>query len=768
VQIPLDYYRILGLPIQVTDEQMAQAYQDRCVQLPHREYSLYAITGRKQLLTQAYDILRDSETRKEYNSNFFSSSHSAASLTENRESEVKLETKEETYRSEEPSLEPYTPTIEVEDNLIVGVLVILQELGEYELVLKIAQPYLDGHKTLQDIAKTTDELQLSWQDLILTIVLTYIELGREQWQQGEYDLAGISQEKGYNLLQEDKVFLDLQQDLKTELNKLRPYRILELLEEPETKTAERKKGLMLLEQMLDDRQGIEGKKSDNSGLDLDDFLRFIQQIRLYLTVKEQQELFEKEANRPSLAASYLAVYALIARGFVERNPELIVRAKNILISLTNRQDVFLEQAICALLLGQTDEADFALAQSREEEIIAFIKEHSQGSSDLLPGLCLYTEKWLQTEVFSQFRDLNEQSNSLKEYFANSKVQNYLEQLSFTDQEEQYTNFSEEVNRMNWEENKEQEGEEFLTESDYDPWQSQSSYDQEEWKSNLELDQDESDNFPLSSLPKLEQETDTESYSDSNVLTVAKRDTEQPLNSDLISFSNFLTSSNPPAPSSENTHQKFSTWKSKLDAKIREKRSHKHVSDRLGNQTIITFVILILLGIFLFIVYNFISNKKPELLNLKISEPPVDILLESPNDNLDNLGEEKNLDNEIALQIVEKWLNAKSKATGPDYEIDQLNQILANPLLDTWRSRAVSLQKENAYRRYEHSAVIESVKLNPNNSNQAIIIAQVKENAKYYQNGRLSTPQSYQENLQVQYDLIKQDNRWLIKDIKVLK
>ncbi len=768
MQIPLDYYRILGLSIQVTDDLMAQAYQDRCLQLPHREYSLYAIATRKQLLTQAYDLLRDPDKRKEYNSNFFSSNYSGVSLTQVPESDISLETEEESSPIEESVDRPYTPTIEVEDNLIVGVLVILQELGEYELVLKLAQPYLDGQKTLQEIAKTTDELHLLWQDLILTVVLTYVELGREQWQQGEYDLAGISQEKGYNLLKEEQLFLNLQQDLKIELDKLRPYRILELLEQPEGKRAERKKGLMLLEQMLDERQGIEGKKSDNSGLNLDDFLRFIQQIRLYLTVKEQQELFEKEANRPSLAASYLAVYALIARGFVERNPELIVRAKNILISLTNRQDVFLEQAICALLLGQTDEADFALAQSGEAEVIAFIQEHSQGSSDLLPGLCLYTEKWLQTEVFTQFRDLNEQSNSLKEYFANSKVQNYLEQLSLTEQSEQYEDFAGEINQINWGRNKEKEGEKIGDESYSATWQSQSGYEWEEWKPDSELVQDDNATFPPSSFSKLEEETDTESYANSNVLTVAKRDTEQTLNSDLISYSNLLTSSTPPVDNPENTHQKFSSWKSKLDAKIREKRSHKHISDRLGNQTIITFVILVLLGIFLFIFYNFILNKKQELLNLKISEPPVDIILESPNDNLDTFVEEKNLDNEIALQIVEKWLNAKSKATGPDYEIDQLNQILANPLLDTWRSRAVFLQKQNAYRRYEHNIVIQSVKVNPRNPSQALIVAQIKENAKYYQNGRLSNAQSYQENLKVQYDLIKQNNRWLIKDIKVLK
>jgi len=49
----LDYYRILGLPIQASAEQLQQAYRDRTLQLPRREYSETAIMARKQLLEAA-------------------------------------------------------------------------------------------------------------------------------------------------------------------------------------------------------------------------------------------------------------------------------------------------------------------------------------------------------------------------------------------------------------------------------------------------------------------------------------------------------------------------------------------------------------------------------------------------------------------------------------------------------------------------------------------------------------------------------------------
>ena len=67
MRIPLDYYRILGIPLQVTEEQISQSYQDRLVQLPRREYSEVAIASRKELLDRAYSVLSDAEQRAEYN-----------------------------------------------------------------------------------------------------------------------------------------------------------------------------------------------------------------------------------------------------------------------------------------------------------------------------------------------------------------------------------------------------------------------------------------------------------------------------------------------------------------------------------------------------------------------------------------------------------------------------------------------------------------------------------------------------------------------------
>ena len=63
MRIPLDYYRILGIFPQATDEQLRQAYRDRQVQLPRREYSANAIAGRKKLLEQAYRVLSNPDQK---------------------------------------------------------------------------------------------------------------------------------------------------------------------------------------------------------------------------------------------------------------------------------------------------------------------------------------------------------------------------------------------------------------------------------------------------------------------------------------------------------------------------------------------------------------------------------------------------------------------------------------------------------------------------------------------------------------------------------
>ena len=411
MRIPLDYYRILGIPFQVSAEQIDLAHADRGRQLPRQEYSQTAIIARQHLLDEAYQVLSAADRRRDYDAQFFDPNplllnpESSAENLDSHGGEVTA-----------ASPEYLTPQITIAPADLVGALLILQELGEYELVIRLAETYLDLEPTTRP-------------DMILTLALAYGELSREYWQDKNYEQADSTAAKALTWLEQEQMFPQVASEIRHDCDRLRPYRILELLSQEKKPSLARQRGLNLLEEMLAARGGIDGQGDDRSGLGVDNFLRFIQQLRVYLTQAEQEKIWAKEAQRPSAVGNYLLVYALIARGFAQKQPAAIVAASDRLQQLQKHQDVSLERSICALLLGQTERASTILEKSQEQEILNYIKEQSGQSADLLPGLCRYGERWLQTEVFCHFSDLVERKASLKEYFAEEEVQNYLEELS---------------------------------------------------------------------------------------------------------------------------------------------------------------------------------------------------------------------------------------------------------------------------------------------------------------------------------------------------
>ncbi len=699
MRIPLDYYRILGLPIQASNEQLQQAYRDRLSQLPRREYSEKVIATRKQLIDVAYKVLANPQQKQRYDSNYFVATYGDS-----------VDTITETLSTSDA----VAPSIEIADEQFAGALLILQELGEYELVLNLGQPYLN--KDLANAPNGNDD-----PDLVLTIALACLELGREQWQQGQYEKAAYSLENGYKFLTNTGLFVKTSQEIEADLNKLRPYRILELVAQPQDRVAERKRGLKLLQDILQQRGGIDGAGKDGSGLALDDFLRFIQQLRSYLTVREQQELFEAESQRPSPVANYLAVYALIARGFVERMPILIRKAKLNLMRLGKRQDVHLEQAVCSLLLGQTTDASRAIELSEEEESLSLIRENSQGAPDLLPGLCLYSERWLQGEVFAQFRDLTDRQASLKDYFADERVQAYLEALPT------------EVEATN------------------------------EWDA-----------------VKVADQIEARSSNSSSSQVITHRQTVKAAENQVAI--DFMTTP-------ERSQQGAISLATRTDV---DKNTLVHIKPRqakkrprrfkgglgIGNSKMMRLALLTLIGLGGILFLGFLASKTyswarqrrtptPVVLEgaqplVQLNEPLFDLAQVAPVPTANILTEA------TAQQIVQNWLSTKALAFGATHEADRLKQILVNPTLSQWQKRVERDKADNRYRQYKHTLKIDAVKTDAANSDRAIATATIKEVAQVYKNGQLSQNLSYNENLQVNYDLVRQANQWRIREMVVLK
>ncbi|MDX2272072.1 MAG: DnaJ domain-containing protein [Cyanobacteriota bacterium] len=388
VQVALDYYRILMLPIQADDRQIEQAYRERIrppqETAPDRSlwpgFSPQALQGREQLLQEAASVLLDPQQRQNYDAHMMAAN----------------------------------PSLDIPDPLLPAALLILCETGDFQAALQVSEALL-AHPSLFHA------------DALLTMGIARLELGREAWQQGSFEQAAQSLEFALHQLEHQKAFPDLQAELKESLGHLRPYRILHLLGLDES-DSQRAEGLSLLQGMLQERRGIEGLGQDGSTFSTEDFLRFVQRLRRQMTLAEQQELFEREADRPSMVATYLAVQVLLARGYVENRPALVRRGRGYLARLAQRQDVHLEQAICSLLLGQTEKALHHLQQAREPEPLRFIQEQSAGSPDWLPGLCQFTERWFEQEIFPEFRGLEVGSVDLRTYFDNPQVQAYLDEM----------------------------------------------------------------------------------------------------------------------------------------------------------------------------------------------------------------------------------------------------------------------------------------------------------------------------------------------------
>ncbi|MEH2156355.1 IMS domain-containing protein [Nostoc sp.] len=758
MRIPLDYYRILGLPLAASDEQLRQAYSDRIVQLPRREYSQAAISSRKQLIEEAYVVLSDPKQRSTYDQLYLAHAYDPDNLAA---AAVALENRPESTKrgSDTQSL-----GIEITQEELVGALLILQELGEYELVLKLGRPYLVNKNGATSARKgnnlADEEIHESAEhpDVVLTVALACLELGREQWQQGHYENAAISLETGQELLVREGLFASVQAEIQADLYKLRPYRILELLALPQEKTAERSQGLELLQNLLEDRGGIDGTNNDDSGLNIDDFLRFIQQLRNHLTVAEQHKLFEAQSKRPSAVATYLAVYALIARGFAQRQPALIRQARQMLIRLGKRQDVHLEQSLCALLLGQTEEATRVLELSQEYEALAFIREKSQDSPDLLPGLCLYAEQWLQHEVFPHFRDLANQQAFLKDYFANQQVQAYLEALP-TDAET--TNEWAVINPQYFPK----------PQTNNPPFPNNSTRNSGKFNHSRtpDLDLPETPEYSNFSPPMWNSSGSIKSEVPAAERT--SRGTNQHLNGSAKSVTpgrNQKRRRRKPTPSAIRERVPDNRPHSRRPRRRRTFANTIEGKTRLVWRVFISLVSILVFWVLATTTFGWLKNlffptrSVPVFqLFVQINQPPISI----PDPYSKPQATDGPLTDATAEEVIRTWLSTKAEALGPNHEINNLEQILTGSALSQWRLIAQQDRSDNHYRKYDHSVKVESVEKIELFADRAAVVATVKEATQLYENGQFKN--SSNDNLRVRYDLIRQRGKWRIQSTSVV-
>lgn len=722
MRVPLDCYRILGLTHLSGLDKVHRAHRDRLLSMPRREYSDAAIASRKRIIDKAYETLTDRDR------------HSTSNESDALESD-----------STRPVL-TLPPQIEADEKDFAGLLLILYELGESEKVLSLAKPYYDPEESEYQSARISPHDP----DLLLSVSLSYLDLGREYWKQGQYESAASSLESAQEILLREGLFLSIRSEIQADLFRLRPYRILELLASPDNHTEAHRKGMSLLQEMLDARRGIDGLGNDYSSLGIDDFLRFIQQLRSYMTAIEQQTLFEEEARRPSSVATYLAVYSLIARGFSQRQPALIRRAKGLLVKLSAKQDIYLEKAVCALLLGQTEEASAAIDQSGEDEQISYIRQNSEGAPDLLPGLCLYSERWMQEEVYPHFRDLMSQIVSLKDYFADEQVQAYLEELPNT-------------GAMSSE------------------WTSPVGGDRLSAMSNLDESPSANRDFDLNPAKTAIAEPKLSNYAPVTPNRFQRSATpviERPAAYVNTNGSGNIARDQPSSRRTSNVPPLRNSTRAAHESVREIKRpsqvptsSHASLPKRRFNvgrlATVIVLAIAVLAGSIWLVVWAVRAlTGAPQPQPITLEKPITNIVQALKENNAAPVAQPGPLDKETATKVIETWQATKSKALGKGYEDNLLEEILIDPALSVWKGRAKELKSSNSYLQYQtKSSAVDSV--TPDGDSKAKVVAKISESRNYFNNGELDRGESKDDaSYTVEYDLVKKDNRWLIREMFV--
>ncbi len=372
------------MPSQTALAQLGLVLSQRIQGGVRADYSPLAVAARQRLIEQAYQVL---------------SGIGGTAQPENTE-----------------VTEP--PVLWVEAEELPGALVLWLEWGEYELILKTGQA-----------ACHNGTAPSVYGDIVLTMVLAYLELGREQWQQQHYQRAGVYLEQGQELLHRTGgLFPNLLAELQVDLARLRPYRILELVALPLEDQPGRRLGLELLARMLTERGGIEGTGDPQAGLGVEEGLRFIQQLRPYMTLTEQYEQFGREARRPSAVAAYLAAHGAVGLGVVRHQPQVIREAEGWLRFLHRTQPVPLELAVTTLLLGQTELAMGFLTQYLASPTVdAQVAGVVRSAPDELVGLYRYAQTWLLAEIAPFAREVTPAALDIQSYFADPQVVALLEQ-----------------------------------------------------------------------------------------------------------------------------------------------------------------------------------------------------------------------------------------------------------------------------------------------------------------------------------------------------
>lgn len=394
MELPIDHFRLLGLSPAADLHTLLRTLQLRIDRAPDQGYTLETLQGREELLRASAELLSNGQRRAAYE----------AELTALSSSE-----------------EPLQAALDVPSSKEVAGLLLLLEAGLalecFELANRALQP-----PQAPALGSGREA------DLCLVAAHACLNGAEELKQRRRYESAAELLSQGMQLLQRMGQQPQLRQLMADAQQSLRPFRVLDLLSRDLSSQSSRQEGLKLLEELVRDRGGLEGDGDPH--LSREEFQAFFSQIRAYLTVQEQIDLFSGWAKAPGASAAtadFLATSALTASGFAQRKPERIATARERL-QASGQAEILPLLACLHLLLGQVDAAEQAFEQGASAELKRWAAQVSGEERDTLAQLCAYCRDWLARDVLPGFRDLDADAD-LEAYFADRDVQAYLDRLA---------------------------------------------------------------------------------------------------------------------------------------------------------------------------------------------------------------------------------------------------------------------------------------------------------------------------------------------------
>jgi len=387
LELPIDHFRLLGVSPSANAEEVLRAFQLRLDRPPKQGFTYEVLTQRSELLRLSADLLSNPSQRHSYELALLEGS-SGLDLSSNRE--------------------------------VAGLLLLWESKASFQ-AFKLAKKALQPPQ-----APALGSGRES--DLTLIAALSCRDASMDEQESRRYASGAELLQEGIQLLQRMGKLVEERKTLESDLETLLPYRVLDLLSRDEKDEISRQEGLRLLEDFLNKRGGLEGKRNSEKigGLNQNDFELFFLQIRKFLTAKEQSKLYINSYRRGSEDAGFLAAFALIASGFSYKDPELLQEARKYLRNINiNGFDAMPLIGCLDLLLGDVIQAEARFRSSSDEKLKDWLDNYP---GETLGALCDYCRNWLRKDVLVGFRDIKPQTVNLDDWFGTKEIQEYVEQL----------------------------------------------------------------------------------------------------------------------------------------------------------------------------------------------------------------------------------------------------------------------------------------------------------------------------------------------------